>query len=128
MSLVSCNYFNSFVFETQKLQKIFIFEVQGWNKINFFRRYFCRCHKIIKTFRTSVLCCLCRRVVGLYTQKTWGFNIYIFSSINSLFESPGVARLVRFFLMGAIEFADVLTSAFVALSFPESSLLWYSFF
>ena len=57
--------------------------------VQYFKSYFCVCHNIFKTFRTSVLCCVFRRVVGLYTEILGGFNISLFFSINNLSDSSG---------------------------------------
>ena len=41
----------------------------SWNKVYFLTSYFCIFCTIMNTFRTSAVRCLCRRVVGPYTEK-----------------------------------------------------------
>ena len=56
----------------------------------------CVYHKIIKTFRAPVICCLHREVMGRYTKNILGFNLYSFCSINSRFESSVWTVVVPF--------------------------------
>ena len=86
----------------QKLAKVPIFEVASWNKVNFFTNCFCVYYNIIKIFKTSVACCQYRRVIGLYTEKMWSFNIYSFFSIKSRSESPVWTAVIRFAHINAL--------------------------